>query len=70
MGTLFKPSTSIAADGPAVLIFEPSLLIMLFIFPIAFPDATKSPTLRVPFCIRNVATEPLNLSNSDSITTP
>ena len=69
-GTLFKPNTSTAADGPANLILEPSLFTILLILPIEFPEATKSPTFNVPFWIKKVATEPLNLSNSDSITTP
>ena len=37
-GTLFKPNTSTAADGPANLILEPSLFTILLIFPIEFPD--------------------------------
>ena len=69
-GTEFNPKTSTAAEGPADLIFCPSLLIILLILPIEFPETTKSPTFKVPFWIKNVATEPLNLSNSDSITTP
>ena len=70
LGTKFKPSTSTAAEGMADLILLPSLSTILLIFPIAFPETTKSPILSVPFWIRKVETEPLNLSNSDSITTP
>ena len=65
-----RPNTSTGVDGPASFIASPELLINDFIFPFFSAATMISPTFKTPFCTKNVPRGPLNLSSSDSNTTP
>ena len=69
-GASDKPRISTGVDGGAVLTRLPLSFTIARTLPTAVPAITKSPTLSVPFCTRTVATGPLPLSISASITVP
>ena len=70
LGTSLRPRISTGVDGPASFTRRPLSSIMARILPKHAPAAMVSPTLKVPFCTRTVATGPLPLSSSASITRP
>ena len=57
-------------DGPASFTLLPLSSIMARTLPYALPQAIGSPTVRVPFCTKTVATAPLPLSSCASMITP
>ena len=65
-----KPKTSTGIEGFASLILFPLSSTNALTLPHSDPDTKISLTLRVPFCTRTVATEPLPFSNLDSIMEP
>ncbi len=69
-GTSFRPRISTGIDGPASFTRLPLSSIIALTLPCAEPAATESPTRRIPFCTRTVATEPLPLSSCASSTSP
>ena len=69
-GTSLSPRISTGVEGPASFTFLPLSSIMARTLPELAPAAIKSPTRRVPFCTRMVATGPFPLSSSASITRP
>ena len=70
MGTSLRPKISTGIDGPASLTRRPLSSTIARTLPLAAPADTKSPTFKVPFCTRIVATGPRPLSSSASITSP
>uniref|UniRef100_A0A0A9QUA1 Mitochondrial translational initiation factor, putative n=1 Tax=Arundo donax TaxID=35708 RepID=A0A0A9QUA1_ARUDO len=69
-GTLFRPITWTALDGPALSTSFPRSSYIARIFPKASPHTIISALLRVPFCTTRVARGPLPLSRQASIAVP
>ena len=69
-GTSDRPNISTAVDGPAVFTLLPFAFIIALTLPHATPATIGSPTVKVPPWTSTVATGPLPLSSSASITVP
>ena len=69
-GTSESPRISTGVDGVASFTRLPLSSIIALTLPKLAPAEIKSPTFKVPFCTRIVATGPRPLSSSASITSP
>ena len=69
-GVPFSPSTSTGVEGPAVEIRSPASLINARTLPHCSPTTKISPSFKVPFWTRTVATGPRPMSSWASITAP
>ena len=69
-GTSSIPVTSTGLDGSADTTSLPASSLRVLTFPENDPTTIGSPNLKVPFCINNVTTGPLDLSSLASITEP
>ena len=69
-GMPLRPITETGKEGPAFSTFSPRKSNMARKCPKALPATTILPVSSVPFWTSNVATGPLDLSNSASITVP
>ena len=70
LGTPLSPKISTGIDGPASVTLFPLSSSIALTLPKDEPIDMESPTCKVPFCTRTVATGPLPLSRLASITIP
>mmetsp|Transcript_12349 Transcript_12349/g.22238 ORF Transcript_12349/g.22238 Transcript_12349/m.22238 type:complete len:224 (+) Transcript_12349:100-771(+) len=69
-GTMLRPITSTAVEGPASVRPGSTPSVIARIFPKAAPATVKSPMRSVPFCTSSVAMGPRERSKCASITVP